>query len=229
MKQVSKSTVNRELAVIKRLFTLATDWNLVEKNPLKKVAMFRLQQSMMRVLSQDEERKLIDAAAPHFKPLIIVAINTGMRRGELLNLHWEQVDLHSQTITIKQSKNGKVRHIPINKKAQEALESIPEPREGHVFVYRGLPIKVVKTAFAGAVRRAGIQHCTQHSTRHTFATRLVLAGVDLATVMQLMGHATISTTMKYAHPNPPHKREAVARLDLRQSIQQPLEILSVPE
>ena len=229
VKQVSKSTVNRELAVLKRLFTLAVDWNLVEKNPVKKVAMYRIEEKVMRVLSQDEEQKLIDAAAPHFKSLIIVAINTGMRRGELLALQWEQVDLQSSMITIKQSKNGKVRHIPINKKAQEALQSIPEPHEGHVFIYRGLPIKVVKTAFAGAVRRAGILHCTLHSTRHTFATRLVLAGVDLATVMQLMGHASISTTMKYAHPSPLHKREAVKRLDLTQPTQQPQDVVSISE
>ena len=106
---------------------------------------------------------------------------------------------------------------------------LQEPHEGHVFVYRGLPIKAVKTAFAGAVRRAGISHCTLHSCRHTFATRLVLAGVDLATVMQLMGHASISTTMKYAHPSPPHKREAVGRLDFNQQTQQPLDVVSLSE
>jgi integrase len=191
--------------------------------------MYRIEEKVMRVLSQDEEQKLIETAAPHFNPLIIVAINTGMRRGELLALQWEQVDLHSRTITIKQSKNGKVRHIPINQKTQEALESIPEQHEGHVFVYRGLPIKAVKTAFAGAVRRAEIPTCRFHDLRHTFATRLVLAGVDLATVMQLMGHANISTTMKYAHPSPPHKREAVERLDLTLSTQQPFDVVSLPE
>ncbi len=114
-----------------------------------------------------------------------------------------------------------------NKRAQEALESIPEPHEGHVFLYRGLPIEAVKTAFAGAVRRSGTRSCRFHDLRHTFATRLVLAGVDLATVMQLMGHASISTTMKYAHPSPPHKREAVARLDVNQTFQQPLDIVSL--
>ncbi len=229
VKRVSKSTVNRELAILKRLFTLAVDWNLVEKNPVKKVAMYRIEETVMRVLSQEEEQKLINAAAPHFKPLIIVAINTGMRRGELLALQWEQVDLHNRTITIKHSKNGKVRHIPINKKAQEALMNIPEPHEGHVFIYRGSPIKAVKTAFAGAVRRAGIAQCRFHDLRHTFATRLVLAGVDLATVKELMGHASISTTMKYAHPNPPHKREAVASLDFTQSTQQPLDVVSLTD
>jgi integrase len=212
VKKVTKSTVNRDIAVLKRLFNLAIDWNLIERNPAKKVALYRIDERPMRVLSQDEERRLIEAAAPHFRPLIIVAINTGMRRGELLNLRWEQVDLHNLTITISHSKNGRVRHLPINKSAQEVLNELPEPHEGHVFRYRGLPIKAVKTAFLAAVRRAGIPRCRFHDLRHTFATRLVLAGVDLATVKELMGHADISTTMKYAHPSPPHKRDAVAKL-----------------
>ncbi|UCG51023.1 MAG: site-specific integrase [Candidatus Latescibacterota bacterium] len=224
--QVSKSTVNRDLSVLKRLFNLAIDWNLVATNPLKKVAVYRLDEKTMRVLSHEEERRLIEAAAPHIRPLIIVAINTGMRRGELLSLQWEQVDLQSRTITIKHSKNGRVRHIPINKTTQEAFVALPEPHTGHVFRYHGSPIKEVKSAFAGAVRRAAIPHCTLHSCRHTFATRLVSAGVDLATVKELLGHASVSTTMKYTHPAPQHKRDAVGRLDSHQPIDAPLEVVS---
>jgi len=137
--------------------------------------------------------------------------------------HYE-VDLGSGTITVKHSKSGRVRHVPLNKTAQEALSSIPGPRVGHVFLYRGLPIKDVKTAFLKAVKRAGIPRCRFHDVRHTFATRLVLAGVDLATVKELMGHASISTTMRYAHPSPPHKREAVARLESHQLIQEVAEV-----
>jgi len=98
-----------------------------------------------------------------------------------------------------------------------------------VFRYRGSPIGDVKTAFLKAVKRAGIPRCRFHDLRHTFATRLVLAGVDLATVKELMGHASISTTMRYAHPSPPHKREAVARLDSHQLIDKPVEVVSLPE
>jgi integrase len=130
----------------------------------------------------------------------------------------EQVDLQNFTITIKHSKNGRVRHVPINKKTQEAFESLPEPHEGHVFRYRELPIQDVKTAFKASVRRSEVPRCRFHDLRHTFATRLVLAGVDLATVKELMGHANITTTMRYAHPNPPHKREAVSQLDSPQFI-----------
>ena len=113
--------------------------------------------------------------------------------------------------------------------AQEALEQLPGPHEGHVFRYRGLPIQDVKTAFLKALKRAGLPRCRFHDLRHTFATRLVLAGVDLATVKELMGHATISTTMRYAHPSPPHKREAVARLDSSQAIHESLDVVSLPE
>lgn len=161
------------IAVLKRLFNLAIDWNLVERNPFKRVALYRVEEKLMRVLTPDEERRLIEAAAPHFKPLIIVAINTGMRRGELLDLQWEQVDLQSWTITVEHSKNGRVRHIPINKTALEALSKLPGPRVGHVFHYRGLPIKAVKTAFNGAVRRAGIAHCRFHDLRHNADSRIM--------------------------------------------------------
>jgi integrase len=179
--------------------------------------------------ADDEERKLIEASAPHFKPVIVVAINTGMRRGELLGLQWEQVDLQSRTITVKQSKSGRVRHVPLNKTAQQALSELPGLHEGQVFRYRGLPINDVKTAFLKAVKRAGIPCCRFHDLRHTFATRLVLAGVDLATVKELMGHASISTTMRYAHPSPPHKRDAVARLDSPQLIRKSVDGVSLPE
>ena len=98
--------------------------------------------------------------------------------------------------------------------------------ETGVFCYNGSGITDIKHAFEGALKRSGISRCRFHDLRHTFATRLVIAGVDLPTVMQLMGHASISTTMKYAHPAPPHKREAVARLD---SSQQPLDVVSISE
>jgi integrase len=216
-------------AAPRRFFNLAVDWGLVDKNPLRKVAMYRLDEQLMHVFTADEERSLIEASAPHFKPIVVVAINTGMRRGELLGLQWEQVDLGSETITVKHSKSGRVRHVPLNKTAREALEQLPGPHEGHVFRYRGLPIQDVKTAFLKALKRAGLPRCRFHDLRHTFATRLVLAGVDLATVKELMGHATISTTMRYAHPSPPHKREAVARLDSSQAIHESLDVVSLPE
>jgi len=229
VEHVTKSTVNRDLAVLKRLFSLAVDWGLVVKNPLRKVALYRIEEQLMRVLTEEEERRLIEASAPHFKPLIVVGINTGMRRGELLALRWEQVDLPGRTITVKHSKSGRVRHVPINKMAQGALSELPGPHAGHVFRYRGLPIKDVKTAFLKAVKRARIPRCRFHDLRHSFATRLVLAGVDLATVKELMGHASISTTMRYAHPNPPHKRDAVARLDSPRSIHDFVDVVSLPE
>ena len=112
VERVTKSTVNRDLAVLKHMFNLAVDWNLLVSNPARKVPLYRIEEKVMRVLTYDEEHRLVAAAAPHFRPLIVVAINTGMRRGELLDLQWEQVDFPNRTITVKHSKSGRVRHIP---------------------------------------------------------------------------------------------------------------------
>lgn len=210
---VTPATVNRELAVLKRVFNLATEWGHKVENPVDSARFFKIDERPMRVLTVDEENKLCKHAAPHLAPMIRVAVNTGMRRGELFALCWEAVDVYHRIITIKQSKSGRVRYIPINDVVQNNLRLLPGSHEhGHVFKYEGEPIHDIKTAFAGAVRRAEIPECRFHDLRHTFATRLVLAGVDLPTVKELLGHASITTTMRYAHPAPAHKRAAVNRL-----------------
>jgi integrase len=210
---VTPATVNRELTILKRLFNLAIEWTDLHDNPVDGVRFFKEPERAIRVLSGDEEKKLYKHCAEHLAPIICIALNTGMRRGELLGLCWEAVDLHQKIITVKQSKSGRVRHIPINDMAWNVLRSLPGSHDsGPVFKFRGESILNVKKAFRRAVERAKIPYCRFHDLRHTFATRMVLAGVDLPTVKDLMGHANINTTMRYAHPGPAHKRAAVARL-----------------
>lgn len=211
---VKPATVNRDLAVLKRLFNLAIEWVDLPGNPVAGVRFFKVDERPIRVLTVDEENKLCDAAAPHLCALIRVAVNTGLRRGELFNLQWEAVDLTQRSLTVEHSKSGRVRHVTINKKAVESLRSLPEPHDtGAVFKFRGNHLTDIKKAFAGALKRSKIVRCRFHDLRHTYATRLVLAGVDLPTVKELLGHASITTTMQYAHPGPPHKRAAVDWLD----------------
>lgn len=212
LETVSQATANRDLALLKHLFNMAISWGLAERNPALTVKLYREPEHAMRVLSLDEERKLHRQAAPHLKPILVLATNTGMRRGELLALEWEQIDLSQQIITVKRSKSGTVRHIPMNELVYETLRAMPGTRQGRVFRYEGNPIESVTRSFNAAVRRAKIPRCRFHDLRHTFATRLVLAGVDLATVQELMGHASIITTRRYAHPAPANKRAAVGRL-----------------
>ena len=212
-KTVTHSTVNRELAVLKTMLTLARKWGVIAENPAADVSLYRETQRTFETLSEADEPALLEACAPHLRPLVVVALNTGMRRGELLALKWEHVDLSKRLITITRSKSGKVRYIPINDTVCDALKGIDLPHTGAVFRFRGKPITSnIRRAWEGAVKRVGTPRLRFHDLRHMFATRLVLAGVDLVTVKELMGHASITTTMRYAHPTPESKRNAVALL-----------------
>ncbi len=214
LESITKATCNRDLDVLRHMLNMAVEWEVIEKNPALKVKPHRLEQRAMRVLTLDEERALVKAAADHLKPLVTIAVNTGMRKGELLALEWDAVDTFHNIITVKHSKSGKVRHIPMSAIVAGTLKRIRGAHEGCVFKYGGKCAKNVKTAFASAVKTSGIRPCRFHDLRHTFATRLVLAGVDLPTVQRLLGHANISMTARYAHPSPEHIRAAVGRLAL---------------
>jgi integrase len=210
---VTKATVNRDTALLKRMFRLAIEWDLMLENPAGPVRLYQEPEHAMRVLSLDEERKLYREAAPHLKPIINVALNTGLRRGELLALEWPDIMLDKKMLIVKQSKSGKIRNIPLNDMAYESIRTLPEvDKKGYIFLFRGRPISSIRRAFERAVARAKIPAIRFHDLRHTFATRLVLGGTDLATLKELMGHANIQTTMRYTHPTPESKRFAVDSL-----------------
>lgn len=213
---ITKASVNKDVAIVRRMFVMAVKWGMLEHNPVSGVERLKEQEKPYHALTHDEQTALIGAAgeepkARHLQPLVVVALNTGMRRGELLRLTWSDVDLVARLVTVRQSKSGKVRYIPLNAAAVKALRSIQRP-EGLVFTHRGQAIHTVRRSFANALRRAKIRPCRFHDLRHTFATNLVLGGVDLVTVQQLMGHADISMTARYTHPTPENKRAAVESL-----------------
>jgi len=135
-----------------------------------------------------------------------------MRLGEILSLKWEQVDLTQGYLTIIHTKNGKQRKIPINDAVRYVLERRPK-NDINVFTRNGEAIISIRTAFERALKKAGIGHCRFHDLRHTFATRLILSGVSLPVVKELLGHSTILTTMRYSHPTPESKIDAVKRLE----------------
>jgi integrase len=211
---VKPATVNRELTTLKNMFTMAIKWNQAEKNPVKEVKLLRVEEKVERVLSPQEEEKLLGNTAPHLQPIIVTALNTGLRLGEILSLQWDNVDLNQKVIVVAHSKNGKVRKIPINKVLFSTLDNLKR-ENSHVFanVKTGKNYGSVKTAFRAAIRRAGIKHLRFHDLRHTFASRIVLKGVDLTTVAELLGHSSIKMTVRYAHPTPESKRNAVEVLE----------------
>lgn len=212
--QVKPATVNRELACLKHMFTLAMKWGEATTNPVKEVKLFREPKGSLRVLSGEEEHRLLVASAPHLRPIIVTALNTGMRRGEILNLTWDRIDFEHGVVTVEGTKNGECHTIPMNQRLLETLKMLDKRSK---FVFHkddGTSFGDVKTAFNAAIGRSGIKKCRFHDLRHTFATRLVMAGADLSTVQELLGHKTITMTMRYSHPTPRHRMWAVELLDL---------------
>jgi integrase len=163
-----------------------------------------------------------EAFLDHLRPLTIMAINTGMRRGELLTLGWGSVDFHGKLVTITSStaKSGKARHIPLN---DEALEMLRDWRRhlgspaSHEYVFLGpakVPMKRINTAWTSLAKLAKLKDFRFHDCRHHFASRLVQGGTDLNVVRELLGHSDIKTTLRYAHLAPGNLRTAVEKIGL---------------
>jgi integrase len=238
-KEVSGSTVNRELALLKRMFNLAIDWELFRDiNPVRKVKFFRELNTGARVLSAEEEERLLRNAAPYLQDLIRFDLNTGLRSGEIFILNWSNVDFEKNILNVFAPKTQKTRVVPINSDARKVLEAWALGRKNEFVFYNfetGKPFVDLKTGFAQACKKAGIIGVTWKTLRHTFASRLVNRGVDIVTVQQLLGHSAVTVTMRYTHTNLDSKHAAVARLEsfgdslvtMCTKLQQPKERLSL--
>ena len=157
------------------------------------------------------------AFCDHLTPMVLLALHTGLRRGELLAVCWEQVHWQQATITVRgdTAKSGKTRHVPLNSIALAALKNwyAQSIESTLVFPNRlGESLGSVRKAWGKVLKEAGINHFRWHDLRHHFASRLVMAGVDLNTTRELLGHSDLKVTLRYAHLAPEHKAEAVSRL-----------------
>jgi len=152
----------------------------------------------------------------HLTPMVLLSINTGMRRGEVFHLCWEDINFSTETLTIHggKAKSGHTRHIPLNNEALTTLENWGKKPKGLVFPNKdGNPLDNIKSSWGTLLKEANIKDFRWHDLRHHFASRLVMVGVDLNTVRELLGHSDIKTTLRYAHLAPEHKAEAVKLLD----------------
>jgi integrase len=217
---VSVRTINIELSCLRHMFNMAIKWGKAQKNPVKEVKLFKVPEGKERILSPEEEIKLLEAIRSSKKgkllePIVITALLTGMRKSELLNLKWANIDFSNRIITVENTKSGYNRKIPMSDKLTEILDRVR--KENHSdFVFsdeKGKSYKSFRTSWEKALKKAGIENLTFHDLRHTFGTRLGMAGVDIKTIQELMGHKDIKMTMRYSHPTPEHKRKAVEILD----------------
>lgn len=210
----SPATMNRYRALLSLAYRLAIRNGKVKENPARQVRHRLENNARIRFLSPEEEVKLRDtikAACPERIAELELALNTGLRLSEQYQLRWQDVSLTRRTLTISRSKNGSARYVPLNKASLGALESLRKRTGASEFVCGGA-IKP-RLWFELAVKAAGLTAFTWHCLRHTFASRLVMAGVDIRTVQELMGHKTIAMTVRYAHLAPKHTLAAVERLD----------------
>jgi len=221
------ATVNRELSFLRRLYNVAIKDRLAETNPVTPDLFFKENNQRVRFLTDDEEARLMSKLpASGDRSMLLVALHTGLRRGEQFQLRWCDVDFTTGIITVPRSKHGEARRIPTNDTVRATLGALPSrmrsawvfpsdtgetPRDGQNFVNR---------VFRPALAEAGIDDFHWHDLRHTFASRLAMAGVDLNTIRELMGHKTLAMTLRYAHLSPAHQLDAVQRLN-RPAIAQP--------
>ncbi|OGW37453.1 MAG: hypothetical protein A2Y97_00075 [Nitrospirae bacterium RBG_13_39_12] len=216
---LKNSSCNKVLNVLKHMFTKAVEWEMVESETLKrtrKVKLLRDDGKRLRYLSTEECQALINACDNHLKPIVVTAVNTGMRKGEILSLKWDNVDLRHGFILLDVTKNGERREIPINDTLRITLQGITRRLDiPYVFYDQniGKAYQDVKRSFKTALRRTGIRDFHFHDLRHTFASHLVMAGVDLTTVSRLLGHKTLTMTLRYAHLAPAHMVKAMDILD----------------
>ena len=210
---VSAATVNRTLNVLSSMFNRAIDWGMAKENPMRKVKRYRLDNQRLRYLEKSEIQALLDVSSPKLKAIITLALNTGMRKGEIENLKWQDIDLQKNIICILEQKNGDKSYIPVNEPAKNVLMAFRRSIDSsYVFCKNdGQPYNIRKS-FETALKKSGILGASFHTLRHTFASHLAMSGVDLNTIRELMRHKSLTMTQRYAHLSKDHKSRAVAVL-----------------
>ena len=171
----------------------------------------------MRFLEKEEIVKLLASANKTLKPIVIVALNTGMRLGEILGIKWRDIDIKRGIIHLYNTKNGEKREIPINEQVKTAfIRTRKHPQSEYVFCKSdGSQLRDIRTSFFTALRKSGIKDFRFHDLRHSFASHLVMSGIDLNTVRELLGHKSLRMTIRYSHLSPDHKKRAVDVLSKR--------------
>lgn len=198
-------TINGELATLSLMLHKAAEWGIIPKASVGTVRWLRVEETPVRVLTGDEEKRLLIAATAHLRPLITFALHTGLRKLELLTLTWDDIDLARKevTVTAHRAKNRHRRVVPLNQDAIAALQEA-HTRHGRVFGYRSVGAPMDRAA-----KQAGLPGVNNHVFRKTFATRMIERGADLDTVRELLGHRSLAVTQRYVRTSPAHARHAV--------------------
>lgn len=221
-RKCSPATVRKEVGVLKHLLNWALEGGMIDANRAAKVTLPRAPAGRLRYLQPTELQAVLAHCPPWIKPIVQLAVATGMRRGEILGLRWMDVDLLNRQVNLPQTKNGKSRTVYLNEMAMDVFRTlaldISTDSEEPVFALEATP-EEVSMCFMRACRKTGIKDFRFHDLRHTHATLLRRSGVQLDEIARQLGHSDLRMTQRYAHLSVGQGREAVCRLD---SILRPL-------
>lgn len=216
----SDKTINHVMGHLRVALNQAVQSGKLDKNPMDPVRMLPVPRGRLRFLTEGEEQRLREVMAPSEFRLVRFAILTGLRREEQFSLTWSDIDLQNRVLTIPRSKHGGTRHVPLSDEAIEILRALrTETRVMSAWCFPSQnpathidPQNFYRRVYLPALERAGIKGVTWHTLRHTCASRLVMAGVDIRTVQEILGHKTLAMTMRYSHLSGAHLTQAVNRI-----------------
>lgn len=221
--QVTNSSVNRDLATLKRLFSLAEEWGMIEINKIRKVKKLKENPARTRSLTENEANKLIEACGPEWLKLaVLIAVETGLRKSAIFTLRRSDIDFTKNTIEKKTKGDKKVR-IPMTQRLRSALQAHlanqkVTSKEGYLFPSPANPSRPLRidsdTSFKNACKKAGIKDFRFHDLRHTFATRFYQRTKDWKALQEILGHSDVSVTMRvYTHLQDEHLKEAMKKFE----------------
>ena len=228
LEDAKPATVNRELACLKNMFTKAKSWILAKENPVKEVKLFKEEPKDVKPLTPEKEKELLakfdeHPKSKHIIAIVLTALFTGMRKGEILNLLKENVDTKKRIIHITHTedwhpKNWQVRDIPMNETLTRILkEVIGKSSKDSSYVFTnprtGRPFTDIKTSYSKAVKKIGLEGFTFHDLRHTWCSRMCELGVAETAIQKLGGWRTKAMISRYSHPSMDYMRESLEKLD----------------
>lgn len=221
-RQRTPATTVRYLAALSHAFTIAIkEWGWIEDSPIRKVTKPKEARGRVRFLDDDERSRLLiackDSANPYLHTIVVLALSTGMRQAEILNLKWSDVDLDKGRVILRETKNGEVRQVFASGQALELLKQHEKIRRiDSLYLFPGkFPNKPIdiRTAWENAVKRADISNFLFHDLRHSCASYLAMNGASLAEIAEVLGHKTLSMVKRYAHLSDSHTAGVISRMN----------------
>ncbi|MDE2039565.1 MAG: site-specific integrase [Elusimicrobia bacterium] len=213
-KTISKATVNREVAFLRKLLNKAVEWKVIPVNPIFRIKLFDERESIRkRYLKPEEIQLLLQCCTPAARNVVTFALYTGRRFGEIIGMRWQEVDLANGYVYFPRTKKKEPDQVAIPPRALEVLKTLYAARHNE-FVFakeRGGqgPLKYVRSQFVKALTKAGIKDFRFHDLRHTAVSYMMMNGIDLKTIAELVGHTTAQMVdQRYGHLSPDHKRVA---------------------